>query len=84
MGVLIVSEQGNGEPSYQRCGSFDRTEKDAFSKFIALVMERWQKQPWGCTFTHYAPTSRPKSPMWLASTASASMRLTNCLGHVFC
>ncbi len=55
IGVLIVSDQGNGEPSYQALWSFDRTnEKDAFSKFIALVIERWQKHP-GMHVYHYAP-----------------------------
>ena len=54
MGVLTVPEQRGGEPSYQGLLSFDRTnEKDAFSKFIALVMERWQKHS-GMHVYHYA------------------------------
>lgn len=54
MGVLTVSEQAGGEPCYQALWSFDRTnEKEAFSKFIALVMERWRKHP-GMHVYHYA------------------------------
>ncbi len=55
MGVLTASEQAGGEPCYQALWSFDRTnEKKAFSKFIALVMERWRKHP-GMHVYHYAP-----------------------------
>ena len=55
MGVLTVSEQAGGEPCYQALWSFDRTnEKEAFSKFIALVMERWRKHT-GMHVYHYAP-----------------------------
>jgi predicted RecB family nuclease len=55
MGVLTASEQAGGEPCYQALWSFDRTnEKEAFSKFIALVMERWRKHP-GMHVYHYAP-----------------------------
>jgi len=54
MGVLTVPEEGNGEPSYQALWSFNRTnEKEAFSKFIANLMERWQKHP-GMHVYHYA------------------------------
>jgi len=55
IGVLTVSEQEGEEPCYQSLWSFDRTnEKEAFSKLIALVMERWQKHP-GMHVYHYAP-----------------------------
>ncbi|HET6929665.1 MAG TPA: TM0106 family RecB-like putative nuclease, partial [Candidatus Acidoferrum sp.] len=55
IGVLSVSEQPGAEPRYQALWSFDRTnEKEAFSKFIALVMERWRKHP-GMHVYHYAP-----------------------------
>ncbi|HET6932345.1 MAG TPA: TM0106 family RecB-like putative nuclease [Candidatus Acidoferrum sp.] len=55
IGVLTVSEQPGAEPRYQALWSFDRTnEKQAFSTFIALVMERWRKHP-GMHVYHYAP-----------------------------
>jgi uncharacterized protein len=55
MGVLVVPEQAGGEPSYRGLWSFDRKEeKEAFSNFIALVMERWKKHP-GMHVYHYAP-----------------------------
>jgi uncharacterized protein len=55
MGVLDVPEHVDDKPAYQALWSFDRTnEKEAFSKFIALVMERWKKHP-GMHVYHYAP-----------------------------
>jgi uncharacterized protein len=55
MGVLTAPEQVDDIPAYQPSWSFDRTiEKEAFSKFIALVMERWKKHP-GMHVYHYAP-----------------------------
>jgi len=54
MGFLTVPEQAGGEPSYEGLWSFDRKdEKEAFRKFIAHVMERWQKHP-GMHIYHYA------------------------------
>jgi uncharacterized protein len=54
MGVLTIPEQEGVEPSYQALWSFDRAdEKEAFTKFIAHVMERWQKYP-GMHVYHYA------------------------------
>jgi predicted RecB family nuclease len=53
MGILTLSEETGGEPSYQAVWSFDRAdEKEAFRKFIALVMERWKKHP-GMHIYHY-------------------------------
>ena len=55
MGVLNAPEHVDDKPAYQALWSFDRTnEKEAFSKFIALVMERWKKHP-GMHVYHYAP-----------------------------
>ena len=55
MGVLNAPEHVDDKPAYQALWSFDRTnEKGAFSKFIALVMERWKKHP-GMHVYHYAP-----------------------------
>lgn len=54
MGILTVPEQADKEPSYQSVWSFDRTdEKEAFRKFLAHVMERWQEHP-GMHVYHYA------------------------------
>jgi len=53
-GILTAPEQADKEPSYQSVWSFDRTdEKEAFRKFIAHVMERWQEHP-GMHVYHYA------------------------------
>jgi uncharacterized protein len=55
MGVLNAPEHVDDKPAYQALWSFNRTnEKEAFSKFIALVMERWKKHP-GMHVYHYAP-----------------------------
>lgn len=54
IGVLTVSEQADREPSYEALWSFDRAdEKETFRKFIAHLMERWQKHP-GMHVYHYA------------------------------
>jgi predicted RecB family nuclease len=54
MGILTAPDRADAKPSYEPLWSFDRTnEKDAFSKFIALVMESWQKHP-GMHVYHYA------------------------------
>lgn len=53
-GILTAPEQADGEPLYQPVWSFDRTsEKEAFSKFIMHVMERWRQYP-GMHIYHYA------------------------------
>lgn len=55
MGILTAPDGAGVQPSYQGLWSYDRTgEKEAFSKFIALAMERWQKHP-GMHVYHYAP-----------------------------
>ena len=44
IGVLTLSEEANGEPSYQALWSLDRVaEKEAFRTFIEKVMERWRR-----------------------------------------
>jgi uncharacterized protein len=54
-GVLALPEEVGGEPSYEPMWSFDRAEeKRAFEKFIASVMERWQRNP-AMHIYHYAP-----------------------------
>jgi uncharacterized protein len=54
MGILTVPKEAGGEPSYQGVWSFDRgDEKEAFRKFIALVMESWHENP-GMHVYHYA------------------------------
>src|SRR5271166_3368824 len=53
-GILTAPEQADGEPLYQGLWSLDGTsEKEAFSKFIAHVMERWRRYP-GMHIYHYA------------------------------
>jgi len=54
IGILTAPEQADKEPSYQSVWSFDLTdEKEAFRKFIAHVMQRWQEHP-GMHVYHYA------------------------------
>ncbi len=45
-GVLTVPDQGGVAPSYQATWSLDRAaEKQAFTRFIESVMERWHRHP---------------------------------------
>jgi predicted RecB family nuclease len=54
-GALTLPEEAGAEPSYESLWSFDRAEeKRAFEKFIALVMERWNRHP-DMHVYHYAP-----------------------------
>jgi predicted RecB family nuclease len=54
-GVLTVPEGNEAQPLYRPLWSFDLVEeKQAFSQFIALVMERWNRHP-DMHVYHYAP-----------------------------
>jgi predicted RecB family nuclease len=54
IGVLTLSEETGGEPSYQALWSLDRAaEKQAFQTFIETVMERWRRHP-DMHIYHYA------------------------------
>ncbi|PYU65852.1 MAG: nuclease [Acidobacteria bacterium] len=54
IGVLTLSEDAGGEPSYQALWSLDRAaEKEAFRTLIERVMERWRRHP-GMHIYHYA------------------------------
>jgi len=54
IGVLTPSDKIEAEPSYQSLWSFNRAEeKEAFSEFIAMVMERWIRYP-DMHIYHYA------------------------------
>ena len=45
-GVLTLPDEAAGKPLYQSLWSFDRAEeKEAFGKFISMVMERWGRYP---------------------------------------
>ncbi len=54
VGVLTLAEGNEAKPSYQSLWSFDRAEeKEAFSQFIAIAMERWGRHP-DMHIYHYA------------------------------
>jgi len=54
IGVLTLSDEADGEPSYEPIWSLDRAaEKEAFRALIEKVMERWRHHP-GMHVYHYA------------------------------
>ncbi len=55
IGAVTLSPEKSYEPQYQGHWSFDRTEeKKAFEDFIAMVMDRWERDPTMHIY-HYAP-----------------------------
>src|SRR5258708_2191429 len=55
IGVVTLPEPGSGQTEYQALWSFDPVaEKQAFERFIAVVMERCKRYP-GLHIYHYAP-----------------------------
>jgi predicted RecB family nuclease len=55
IGMISIPEPGSRQTEYQSLWSFDpAAEKEAFERFIAMVMERWRRYP-GFHIYHYAP-----------------------------
>ncbi len=54
IGVLTLSDEADGKPSYEPIWSLDRAaEKEAFRALIEKVMKRWRRHP-GMHVYHYA------------------------------
>jgi uncharacterized protein len=55
IGMVFLPEQAGGGPEYHPLWSFDPVaEKQAFERFIGIVMDRWKHYP-GLHIYHYAP-----------------------------
>jgi hypothetical protein len=55
IGTVTVPEQSGAEPNYESRWSFEpNTEKEAFARFIGLVMDCWKQYP-DFHIYHYAP-----------------------------
>jgi predicted RecB family nuclease len=55
IGMVFLPDRDNIEPEYYPLWSFDPVaEKQAFERFIAIVMDRWKHYP-GLHIYHYAP-----------------------------
>src|SRR5258707_4441346 len=55
IGIVFLPGSDDLEPEYHRLWSFDPVaEKQAFERFIAIVMDRWKHYP-GLNIYHYAP-----------------------------
>src|ERR1700751_3172987 len=55
IGMVFLPHRDDAEPEYHPLWSFDPVaEKQAFERFIAIVMDRWKHYP-GLHIYHYAP-----------------------------
>jgi predicted RecB family nuclease len=55
IGMVFLPASDDGQPEYHPLWSFDPVaEKQAFERFIAIVMDRWKHYP-GLHIYHYAP-----------------------------